>query len=59
MIPELEVWQSNKNRTEKHYFLMGGQHAYQDGRYLFGLNPQLVTPEQEAAILKLLEPVWK
>jgi len=59
VIPELEVWQSNKNRTEKHYFLMGGQHAYQDGRYLFGLNPQLVTPEQEAAILKLLEPVWK
>ena len=58
MTPELEVWTSNKNRTEKHYFLMGGEHAYQDGRYLFGVNPQIVPPETEAKILELLKPIY-
>jgi len=59
---QLEEWSSTHNRKERYYFLQDGgqQHGYQsDGAYLVGLNPSLVTPEQEAAILKLLEPMWK
>lgn len=51
---EAEIWSSTHNRHEKHYFIRDGQHAYQDGTYLFGLNPNRVTPEQEREILKIL-----
>jgi hypothetical protein len=53
---ELEVWQSSHNRHERHYFIRDGKlHGYQaDGLYLFGLNPEVVTPEQEQEILKIL-----
>lgn len=60
MKPELEVWTSNQNRAEKHYFLKdGAQHGYQDGQYLVGLNPSIVPPETEAKILQLLEPIYQ
>lgn len=52
---KLEVWQSSEQRCERHYFLQGEKSAgYQEGIYLFGLNPQRVTREQERAILALL-----
>jgi hypothetical protein len=51
---EVEIWQSSQNRHERHYFLRNGQHAYQDGQYICGVNPELVTPEQERAILAIL-----
>lgn len=53
---QVEVWTSTHQRTEKHYFLQDGkQHGYQcDGAYLVGLNPMLVTPEQERQILAIL-----
>ena len=42
--------------SEKHYFLRDGkQHGYQsDGAYLVGINPQLVSYEQERQILAIL-----
>lgn len=56
----VEVWESSDNRAEKHYFLKdGSRHGYQDGRYLLGLNPQIVPPAVEQQILKLLEPIWR
>ena len=53
---KLEIWQSSEQRQERHYFLQGCEDArgYQEGIYLFGVNPQRVTPEQERAILALL-----
>lgn len=53
---KLEVWKSSEQRQERHYFLQGGSDArgYQEGVYLFGVNPQRVTREQEQAILALL-----
>jgi hypothetical protein len=58
MHPHLEIWNSSENRQEKHYFLKdGNSHAYQNADYLFGINPQLVTPELEQKILELLQPV--
>jgi len=51
---EVEIWQSSQNRHEKHYFIRDGQHAYQDGAYLVGINPERVTPEQERSILAIL-----
>lgn len=60
MKPDLEIWQSSHNRHEKHWFIRDGRsHGYQEGQYLLGLNPDLVTSEQEEAILKLLEPIWQ
>jgi hypothetical protein len=55
---KLEEWQSSHNRRERHYFLQDGrQHGYQEGRYLLGLNPQIVPADVEQAILALLEPI--
>lgn len=52
---KLEVWTSSEQRQERHYFLQGeGARGYQEGIYLFGLNPLRVTREQERKILALL-----
>lgn len=53
---KLEIWESSEQRCERHYFLQGCEDArgYQEGVYLFGLNPSRVTREQEQAILHLL-----
>jgi hypothetical protein len=55
----VEVWNSSENRQERHYFLKDGKsHAYQNADYVFGINPQLVSPELEKQILELLKPVY-
>jgi hypothetical protein len=48
----LEIWEAT-NRRDKRYFL-----REEEGRYLFGINPELVPPELEQEILKLLQPVY-
>jgi hypothetical protein len=50
----LEVWTSSQQRQERHYFLHGTSSGYQEGIYLFGVNPLRVTEEQEQEILRLL-----
>lgn len=56
MTLQLEVWTSTHQRKERHYFVKDGkQHGYQiENAYLCGVNPELVTPEQERAILAIL-----
>ncbi len=51
----LEIWQSDHNREECHYFVKGGDVGYQHNTYLFGYNPQLVSEEKVAKILAIIE----
>lgn len=54
----LEVWQSSENREERHFFKADfEQTAYQQSPYVFGYNPQVVTPEQVERILEVLNAV--
>lgn len=51
----LEVWSSTDNRHERHYFIKDGQGAsYQDGRYVVGFNPEIVSEEKIARILAII-----
>lgn len=53
---KLEKWQSSENRHEEHYFLADGPRTgYQDSAYVFGYNPELVTPEKVARILAIIK----
>jgi hypothetical protein len=52
---ELEIWISNENREEHHYFLPGGDVGYQHNTYLFGYNPRLVSETTVQEIIKLIE----
>jgi len=52
----LEKWHSTENRHEEHYFLEGGEFAgYQKSAYVFGYNPEIVTPEKVARILQIIQ----
>lgn len=43
----LEKWYSTENRHEEHFFLEGGISAgYQESAYVFGYNPELLTPDK-------------
>jgi uncharacterized membrane-anchored protein len=54
----IEVWNSDNNRHEQHYFLKDGQnHAYQNAEYLFGVNPRYFNDEKISLILAMLEDV--
>ncbi len=55
---KLEIWQSDNNREERHYFIEGGDRGYQHNTYLFGYNPQLISDKTAAAILILIESHW-
>lgn len=51
----LEVWSSTDNRHERHYFIADGQGAsYQDGRYVFGYNPEIVDADKVQRILAII-----
>ena len=53
---DLEVWSSTDNRHERHYFIKDGAGAsYQDGRYVFGYNPEIVPPEKVERILAIIQ----
>lgn len=47
----LETWTSDHSRTERHYFIEGGDRGYQHNTYLFGYNPELVS---ERLVKKIL-----
>jgi hypothetical protein len=52
---KLEVWRSDHNRHECHFFLPGDGSGYQpDGRYFLGYNPQLINEVQIQRILEIL-----
>jgi hypothetical protein len=52
----LESWQSSDNRHEKHFFIKDGTGAsYQDGRYVFGYNPDIVSAEKVERILRIIQ----
>lgn len=52
----LETWSSSDNRHERHYFLKDGQPgaAYQDGKYVFGYNPDIVSADKVQRILAII-----
>jgi hypothetical protein len=51
----LEQWNSDHNRRERHYFLVDkDMHGYQEGQYVFGLNPELIPPEVETKMLEMV-----
>lgn len=54
---KVEVWKSDYNREEKHYFfqLGNGNHGYQNAEYLFGVNPKYFDENKIAKILELLK----
>jgi hypothetical protein len=52
----LEKWYSTENRHECHYFLADGLVAgYQESAYVFGYNPELVSAEKVAHILRIIQ----
>jgi len=51
----LEKWFSTENRHECHYFLKEGLAAgYQESAYVFGYNPEIVSPEKVKRILEII-----
>lgn len=51
----VEIWTSDHNRKEVHYFIPGGDTGYQHNTYLFGYNPERVSSNTVQKILKLIE----
>ena len=52
---KLEVWQSSENREERHFFEANFKPAaYQQSPYVWGYNPQVVTPDQVRRIMEIL-----
>jgi hypothetical protein len=52
----LEEWKSTENRHEKHYFMADGLAAgYQKSSYVFGYNPEIVSPDKVRRILAIIE----
>ena len=51
---KLEVWKSDHNREERHYFIEGGDVGYQHNTYLFGYNPKLIDDDLAAMILEFI-----
>lgn len=52
---KLEVWKSNMNQTEKHYFMEGKGEGYQNDRYVFGYNPTVIEPKYAKKILEYIQ----
>jgi hypothetical protein len=52
----LEIWSSTDNRHERHFFIKDGAGAsYQDGRYVFGYNPEIVSEDKVKRILEIIK----
>jgi hypothetical protein len=51
---KIEVWNSNHNRQERHYFIEGGDQGYQHNTYVFGYNPALVDEATANKIIALI-----
>ena len=52
---DIEVWNSDHNRQERHYFIRGGDRGYQHNTYLFGYNPELITEATAQKIMALIK----
>lgn len=57
----IEVWHSDNNREERHYFLKNEGAGYQQHAYLFGYNPQIISEAQVEQILEIIDqsPVYQ
>lgn len=51
---DIEVWKSDHNRKECHYFIRGGNVGYQHNTYLFGYNPELIDDATMEKIMDLI-----
>ena len=52
----LEKWYSTENRHEEHFFLVDGPAAgYQESAYVFGYNPEVISPEKVARIMAIVQ----
>lgn len=52
----LEVWNSSENRQERYYFLKDGKsHGYQNAKYVFDYNPEVISEATVAKIIALIE----
>lgn len=51
----VEVWRSDHNREERHYFVPAGDIGYQHNTYLFGYNPELVSEEIVQQIIDMID----
>jgi len=49
MEPRIEIWNSNQNQEERHYFMP--EHP---NTYIFGFNPQLVSTETAERIVEMI-----
>lgn len=54
---EIEIWRSDRNRHEVHYFINNGQMpGYQpQGDYLFGVNPKFFNEAKVKRIIAMLD----
>lgn len=52
---KLEKWFSTENRHEEHFFMVDGLAAgYQESAYVFGYNPEVISPEKVERILRIV-----
>lgn len=51
---KLEVWKSNMNQQERHFFIEGEGEGYQNDKYVFGYNPSVVSPAVAKKILAFI-----
>ena len=52
----IEIWNSNHNQEERHYFMP--EHP---NTYIFGYNPQLISSETAERIVDMIlsdKPAW-
>lgn len=52
---KLEVWKSNMNQEERHYFRSNKGKGYQRHQYVFGYNPELVSEQSASLIWAIIE----
>lgn len=49
MNPRIEIWNSNQNQEERHYFMPGSANEY-----IAGFNPKLISEETAKRIVNMI-----
>jgi len=49
MTPRIEIWNSNQNQEERHYFMPEDPNTY-----IFGFNPQLISSQMAEYIVNMI-----
>ena len=51
MKPRIEIWTSNQNQEERHFFM-----PEEHNTYIWGYNPQIISQETADRIISMIIP---